>query len=531
MNLRPLSIPLLAITLAAALFGCGRAPDRAELVFINGAEPEPFDPALITAQASSRLAYALFEGLTAYNAKGVAEPGVAEKWEISSDGLHYTFHLRHNAQWSNGDPVTADDFIYAWKRALLPETACEYVYQLFYIKGAKDFSEGKLADFTNVGASAPDPWTVEVTLANPTPFFLDLCAFSTLLPVHRATVEAYPDWATKTSHFMGNGPFIPQEWRPFDRVRLIKNPRYWDAGRVSMNSVDVLPAPRPSTAYNFYATGIADLMMDKGLAPTPLLGELKKKKDFHAAPFLGNYFFRFNTKRKPFNDPRIRRAFCLAVDKSYLVEHITRAGELPATSFVPPGAGAGYVPPPGLSFDPEGARKLMAEAGYAEGQGFPVVYYLYRANSDIDQDIAVELQNMFSRELGVTIQLARQEWTVYLNSQTQLDFDFSRSSWVGDYNDPNTFLDMFVTDGGNNHTGWSNPRYDSLIAAAGREVDSEKRFSIFREAETLLVSADMPICPLYYYVGIQFYDPDRLGGVEPNLLDEHPLKAIYWKKR
>jgi oligopeptide transport system substrate-binding protein len=525
-----LRLTLLVFALAA-LCGCGRLPDRAELVFINGAEPELLDPALATAQATSRVDYALFEGLTAFNVKGIAEAGVAEKWETSADGLHYTFHLRHDARWSNGDPVTADDFLYSWKRTLLPETASEYVYQLFYIRGAKDFNEGRLKDFSLVGAHAPDPWTLEITLENPTPFFLDLCAFTTLLPVHRATVEKYPDWASKPEHFMGNGPFTLREWRPFDRVRLLKNRYYWDAAHVSMNSVDVLPAPRPTTAYNFYATGLADLMMDKGLAPTPLLGELKKRKDFHAAAFLGNYFFRFNTKRKPFNDPRVRRAFCLSIDKDYLVQRITRAGELPATSFVPPGAGGGYQPPPGLKLDPDAARKLMAEAGYPGGSGFPVVYYLYRADSGIDEDIAVELQNMFRRELGVTIQLAKQEWTVYLNSQTQLDYDFSRSSWVGDYNDPNTFLDMFLTDGGNNHTGWSNPRYDALIAAAAREVDKDKRFAIFQQAETLLVSGDMPICPLYYYVGIQFYDPDRLGGVEPNLLDEHPLKAMYWKKR
>ena len=529
MNRSASRLTLLALA-AVALCGCGRVPDRAELVFINGAEPELLDPPLSTAQATSRLMYALFEGLTAFDSKGVPQPGVAERWEISADTLHYTFHLRHDAKWSNGDPVTAGDFLSSWQRTLLPATASEYAYQLYYIRGAKDFGEGKTKDFSTVGVHAPDPFTIEITLESPTPFFLDLCAFSTLLPVHRATVEKYSDWASKPAHFMGNGPFTLKEWRPFDRVRLVKNPRYWNAASVKMNSVDVLPAARPHTAYNFYATGIADLMMDKGLAPTPLLGELKKRPDFHAAPFLGNYFFRFNAKRKPFNDARVRQAFALVVDKPYLVEHITRAGEVPATSFVPPGAGNGYEPPPGPARDVEKARKLLADAGYPEGRGFPVVYYLYRSDSDLDQDIAVELQNMFRRDLGVTIQLARQEWTVYLNSQSKLDYDLCRSSWVGDYNDPNTFLDMFLTDGGNNRTGWSSAPYDKLIAAAAREVDTKKRFDIFREAERMLVSDEMPICPLYYYVGIQFYDPERLGGIEPNLLDEHPLKAMYWKK-
>ena len=522
---------LARIVLAAIILcGCGRAPDRAELVLINGAEPELFDPPLITAQATSRISYALFEGLTSFDSKGVPQPGVAERWEISPDGLHYTFHLRHEARWSNGDPVTAEDFLYSWRRTLLPATASEYSYQLYYIRGAKDFGEGRAKDFASVGVRAPDAYTVEITLENPTPFFLDLCAFSTLLPVHRATVEKHSDWASKPAHFTGNGAFLLKEWRPFDRVRLVKNPRYWNAANVALKSVDVLPAARPHTAFNFYATGIADLMMDKGLAPTPLLGELKKRPDFHAAPFLGNYFFRFNITRKPFDDVRVRKAFCLVVDKAYLVERITRAGERPATSFVPPGAGTGYEPPPSPERNVAEARRLLAEAGFPEGRGFPVRYYLYRADSDLDRDIAVELQSTLRRELGVTIQLAQQEYTVYLNSQSKLDYDLSRSTWVGDYNDPNTFLDMFVTGGGNNRTGWSSPRYDKLIAAAGREVDGKKRYDIFREAERILITEDPPICPLYYFVGIQLYDSERLGGIEPNLLDEHPIKEIHWKK-
>ncbi len=525
------ALRLLLISAFLALCGCGRLPDRAELVFINGAEPELLDPALITAQATSRVAYALFEGLTAFNVKGVAVPGVADHWEISPDGLRYTFHLRPNATWSNGEPVTAEDFLYSWKRALLPETACEYAYQLHYVRGARDFNEGKFKDFSQVGLKVIDPATFEVTLENPTPFFLDLCAFSTLLPVHRATVERYPDWNSKAAHFMGNGPFTLRDWFPFDRVRLVRNARYWDAANVGMRSVDILPAARSITAYNFYATGLADLIMDKNLAPTPLLGELKKRPDFHAAPFLGTYFMRFNVKRKPFDDPRVRRAFSLVVDKDYFVERITRAGERPATSFVPPGAGAGYEPPPGYKRDPEQARQLLAAAGYPEGKGFPVVYYLYRADLDVDQDLAVELQSMLRRELGVSVQLARQEWTVLLNSQSTLDYDFTRSSWVGDYNDPNTFLDMFVTGGGNNNTGWSNKHYDELIAAAGRENDHDKRFALFREAEKILVTDEAPVCPLYYYVNIQFFDGERLGGIEANLLDEHPIKAMYWKKR
>ena len=522
---------LLPIVAAVVLASCGRVPDRADLVFINGAEPEALDPPLITAQATSRVGYAVFEGLTTYDETGKAQPGVAERWEISPDGKRYTFHLRANAKWSNGEPVTADDFVYSWRRTASPEVASEYVGQLHYIRGMRDYSEGKLKDVNQLGVRAPDPATLEVELENPTSFFIDLCAFSTLLPVHRATVEKYADWPTNPKHHMGNGAFVLKEWRLFDRVRLVKNPHYWNAAAVAMQSIDILPAGRPMTAFNLYSTGVADLMMDKGLAPTSLMDQLRKRPDFHAASFLGNYFVRFNCKRKPFNDPRVRLAFSLVIDKQHLTANITRAGELPAYSFTPPGTGGTYQPPAGLDRDVEKARKLLAEAGYPGGAGFPVVYYLYRADSDLDQDIAVELQGIFKRELGVNMQLTRQEWTVYLNTQVSLDYDLCRSSWVGDYNDPNTFLDMFITDGGNNRTGWSHKRYDELIAAAGRETDNAKRFEIFREAEKILVSDEAPICPLYYYVGIQFYDPERLGGVQSNLLDEHPLRAMYWKKK
>ena len=524
---------ILVLAAAASLAGCSRALDRADLVFLNGAEPESIDPAVITGQPDGRVANALMEGLTAFDATGTAQPGVAERWDLSADGRIYTFHLRRDARWSNGETVTARDFIASWQRTLTPEVAAEYAYQLYYVRGARDFNEGRLKDFSAVGLRAIDDFTLEVALDNPTPFFLDLCAFVTLLPVHIPTIErcekAGLNW-TKPENFIGNGPFTLKEWRIFDRIRLVKSETYWNRANIGMKSIDILPSGRPMTAFNFYSTGLADLMADKGLVPTPLMNELKHRPDFHAAPFLGNYFIRFNCKRKPFDDQRVRLAFSLVIDKQLIVDKITRAGEIPATSLVPPGT-AGYEPPPGLSRDPDRARQLLAAAGFPGGQGFPIVYYLFKGDSDLDRDIAVELQGMFSRELGITIQLQQQEWKVYLASLSSLDYDLCRSTWVGDYADPNTFMDMFVTDGGNNRTGWSNAVYDHAIEIAARELVPEKRFEIFRGAEKILISDEAPICPLYYYVGIQFYDATRLGGVEPNLLDEHPLKSMYWKQR
>lgn len=523
-----LRVAIVSVALGTMLAGCGSGMHRADFVFLNGAEPETLDPSLITGQPEGRLAGALFEGLTNVDEHGRVIPGVAESWDISPDGRVYTFHLRKEARWSNGDPVTAQDFRDTWRRTLAPETGSEYAYQLYYLRNGRAFNEGRLTDFSQVGATAPDAQTLLVTLQNPTPFFTELCATSPLYPVHLKSVQRWGDDWIKPGHLVGDGPFTLEAWRVNDRVRLAKNPWYWDRAHVAFRTIDALPISRANTAFNFYAAGEADLIMDKGLTPPALMGELKLRPDFHSAPFLGTYFLRFNVTRPALGDARVRRALSLVVDKQLIVDKITRAGELPASSLVPPGA-AGYQPPPGLGRDPAEARRLLAEAGYPGGKGFPLLTYLY-SEGELNEAIAVELQSMFRRELGINIALQRQEWKVYLNSMDRLDFDLCRASWVGDYDDPNTFLDMFVTNGGNNRTGFASPRYDGLIADAAREVDESKRFEIFRTAEHLLVSEEAPICPLFFYVGIQFYDGRKLGGIAANLLDDHPLQRMYWKE-
>lgn len=521
------SIHLWLLPVIALLSACSPQEQRADLVFLNGAEPETIDPALITGQPEGRIANALFEGLTANNASGEAVPGVAVRWEISSDHKTYTFHLRPDARWSNGDPVVADDFVRSWRRTLAPETASEYAYQLYYIRNGKAFNEGKLTDFSQVGVRARDARTLEVVLENPTPYFLDLCAFTTLLPVHIASIEREGDNWTKPGKLIGNGPFRLVSWRINDRIRLEKNPFYWNQSEVKLSSVDILPISKPNTAYNFYASGQADLIMDKGLVPTALMKELRQRPDFHSAPFLGTYFLRFNCSRPPFNDPRVRLAFSLVLDKERIVQKITRAGELPADGLVPPGI-SGYRSMKRFVPDFERAKQLLAAAGFPEGKGFPLVNYLY-SEGQLNEDIAVEIQGMFRQALGITINLQRQEWKVYLRSMSNLDYDICRASWVGDYKDPNTFLDMFVSGGGNNRTGWSNADYDALIARAAVEIDPAQRFDLLAQAEELLVLKEAPICPVYFYVGIQIYDSEKIGGIEANLLDEHPLKAIYRK--
>lgn len=509
------------------LSGCLRSEKKADFVLINGVEPETLDPALITAQADGRIVSSLFEGLTARDKNGRIIPGMAESWAISEDGKTYTFTLRENARWSNGDPVSAQDFLYSWKRALLPETASKYSSQFYFIENAEDFNNGKITDFDLVGVKAPDQRTLVVTLCAPTPFFLDLAAFPTLMPVHRATIEQYGDDWIKPGRMVSNGAYRLDKWRINDRIRLLKNPYYYEADQVRLGIVDILPTTQSGTAFNLFYSGDADLILDRGLVPAMLFGELRKTPFFHSGPILAVYFYRFNVTQPPYDDVRVRRALSMAIDKNRIVEKITKAGEPIAHGMVPPGT-QDYESIVHIPFDPDQARKLLAEAGYPEGKGFPRMSLLYN-KTDLNEQIATEMQEMWSRELSIQVELVKQEFKVYLSTMSSLDYDLARSSWIGDYNDANTFLSIFVSGDGNNRTGWKNPVFDEFISQANLEPDSLKRKAIFQKAEKVLIEEDVVVLPLYYNVAIHFFDPDKIGGVFNNLVDEHPIRFMYKK--
>ena len=522
-----LSLVVWAISLFC-LASCSDSRDRADLVFINGAEPESVDPAVVTDQASIRISASLFEGLCRVNSEGRSEPAVAESWDIAPDKKQYTFHLREGVTWSDGERVTAEDFVNSWRRVLEPKTGADYASQLYVIKNARAFNEGSLADFSQVGVRALDARTLQVTLEDPTPYFLDLCAFITFAPVPVRIVEKHGASWIKPGKVIGNGAYLMDEWLLDDHILLRKNPRYWDAANVRMGTIEIMPVSDPNTALNYFLTGQVDLMMDKGTVPVSLVKRLRQEPWFHTGPFLGTWFIRFNVTKKPFDDPRVRMAFALAIDKSRITEKITNLGERIASSIVPPGAGQNYQPPTGLDFDPARARALLAEAGFPGGKGFPLVEYLYIPLL-VERNIAVELQAMWQQNLGVTVNLAKQEQKIWLSSMRTLNYQLTRSSWVGDYNDPNTFLEMFTSGSGNNRTGWKSAAYDDLIAQAAREPDEARRNDIFQQAERMLISEAAAVLPVYFYVGVQFYHPGRLGGVQANLIDDHPFRCMYWK--
>ncbi len=512
--------------------GCIRREPAADITIVNNAEPESLDPAIISGIPEFRIVIGLFEGLTRLDPKTARPiPGLAQSWDISPDGCTYTFHLRTNLVWSTGEPITADDVVYSWLRAASPETASDYAGEFYYLKNGEAFVTGKIRNPSLVGVHAADHLTVRVELNHPTTFFLDLCTLPVMSVVPRQTIGKYGDRWLMARPLPVSGPFELVYWRPNDKIRLKKNPLYWDAANTRSEIIDILPLGSPDTSLNLYENGQADIVLDSTLVPNELLDVLLKRPDFHSFDYLATYFIRFNVTKKPFDDPRVRRALALAIDKERIVTKITRAGERPAATLVPPGT-ANYTSPPGLGYDPALARKLLAEAGYPGGKNFPRFEYMFNAAAGggagkIHENIAIELQQMWRDNLGIQMNLRQVEWKILLSSYSHLDYEVARSSWTGDYNDANTFLDCFTSDNGNNRTGWKNAQYDALINEANRQTDAKKREQLFQQAETLLVRDEMPIIPIYYYVGLNYFDTNKIQGFYQNILDDHPLQPIY----
>jgi oligopeptide transport system substrate-binding protein len=353
---------------------------------------------------------------------------------------------------------------------------------------------------------------------------LDLCAFPTQAAVHRATIEKHGERWLKAQPLPVSGPYELVKWRLNDRIRLKKNLNYWDAENTVISSVDLFPVSSQSTALNLFANGGVDVVWDKDVVPTELIDVLSKRKDFHRFNYLGTYFLRFNVTREPFDDVRVRKALALAVDHDQIQQIML--GSVTATNiYVPPLKG--YKSADGLKRDPALARQLLKEAGYEGGKDFPRVEYLFNTSRDHEK-IAVQLQAMWQKELGIRIELRAVEWKVYLNAQSKKDYDISRSAWVGDYADPNTFLDLFMANNPNNRTGWKSDRYDELMRTANATVDRTARAKLLQEAEAILIQEELPIVPIYIYVGFNFFDPEVIKGIynEENIRDEHPIRAI-----
>lgn len=521
-----LLIPLL-LALAA---GCGKPAATGQVFrYALEAEPATLDPAKSVAIPESLVEAQIFEGLTRLDPQNQPLPGVAEKWDASPDGTKFVFHLRANAKWSNGDPVTAADFEFAWKRALSPELASENAYMLYPLKNGQAYNENKAAA-DQVGVKAVDDRTLEVTLEKPTAYFLSLTAFHAFYPVHRATVSASPDkWAADARTLIGNGPFRLTGWVHNSKLEFARNDHYWDAAAVKLAKMEWPVSDSQTTRLSLVETNQADMMVEP---PVPDHDRLARDGTLRIAPYLGIYYYVFNTQKAPFDNPLVRKAFALALNREPLVKNVVKGGKQPAYAWVAPGL---LNPATGKDFRAEGgnyaaedaaaAQQALAEAGYPGGKGLPPITLLFNT-SELHKAVAEAAQEMWKKNLGVNVTLVNQESKVFLASRQQGDFQLARASWIGDYADPMTFMDVFKDPG--NSARYHNPAYDRLVEQAQATIDQQIRMRAMHDAEKLLFD-DAVIIPIYYTTQ-PFVAKPHVKGYFWSVLGVADFKAAYIEK-
>jgi len=507
---------------SARYFGSIRAPQDRVFRFNNMAEPEKLDPGLMSGQPDGRIARALFEGLVVADPRTLDPiPGQAYRWDVSANGRRYVFHLRPGIRWSNGRAVTAGDFEWAWKRVLDPATGSRYAGILSAIENADSFNQKRLTDASQVGVRALDDSTLEVRLTSPTPYFLHLLTFYTCLPVPREVIERFGDRWTRSENIVVNGPFKIHAWKLRSSFELDKNPAYWDAANVKLDRIIAYPVDDLTTGTNMYKAGVIDWEPSGGI-PAPFLPFLRAYADFKVGRQQAVYFYSINVTRPPLDNVWVRRALNHALDRVTLCDKVLKGTRPPWGLFCPSGYD-GYTPPPPIAYDPEEARRDLAKAGYPDGKGFPKIEILINTSED-HRRIAEAVQAMWSRELHIPVAVSNQEWASYLAATTGLKYEVARRSWIGDYPDPSTFLDIMRTGDGNNRTGWSSATYDRLIGEARREADPARRMQILSRAEAVLLD-DAPVIPIYHYVTMELVKP-YVRGLYPTVLDYHPLKFV-----
>ena len=531
------SVALLAITgLILTLSSCGDYQSNVEsgnregtLHWGNGTEPQSLDPHIATGVPEHHIISSLMEGLVHKDGETLEpRPGVAKSWDISADGRVYTFYLRQDARWSNGDLHNAHDYVWSWWRALQPALGNLYAYMYFPIANAKAYYDGEISDFSQVGVKALGDYVLQVTLTEPIPYFLQLLDHYSTYPVHRATVEKFGKadqrgtrW-TFEGNIVGNGAFQLKEWKINRRITVERNPHYWNAENVRLNQVVFYPTENVTTEERMFRAG----QLHYSGIPSDKIQAYSQSDDpsLRIQPYLGVYFYRLNVDKPQLSDKRVRRALGMTINRDQLVSQITKGGQIPAYAITPPGT-MGYYPESDLTFDPEGAKKLLAEAGYPNGEGFPTTEILYNT-SEGHRKIAVALQQMWKKHLNIDVVLLNQEWKVYLDTVSNHHYEIARAGWIGDYVDPNNFLDMFLCNGGNNRTRWCNPEYDQIILQQVPKAKThQQRLELFQQAETILLD-EMPVIPIYIYTSNNLVHP-TVKNFGRNILNQANYREMY----
>lgn len=492
-------------------------------------EPDSIDPALNTSVDGAIMISHLFESLIRWDDDGegnaVLKPGIAESWEVSDDGLTWTFKLR-DAKWSDGKEITADDFVYSWNRLVDPATGADYEYMLDMVKG---YDEKKL------DISAPDPKTFVVNLNVKCPYFEEICAFPAVMPVRKDIIEANKTWTNSPETLVSNGAYKLEKWEHNSTLSMVKNPEYYDQDSVKAEKLAFHLQDDQNAIYASYRSGDLDFINS---VPQEEIQKLLDTKELKIKPYVGTYFVCFNTEKEPFNDPKVRKAFSLAIDRNFIVNQVTGQGQEPATAYVPSGVydakgaegddfrtvGGDYYSINDEDYEKniEEAKKLMEEAGYKDGEGFPQIDYLYNTDEN-HKAIAEALQNMWQENLGVQVSLQNQDWNVFLKERKEGNYNIARHGWIADYNDPMSFIDMWLTGGGNNDAQYKNEEFDKFVKAAKATSDPDERMENMHKAEDILIGEDNVVAPLYFYNNSYMMKPNIKG------LYYTPLGYFFYK--
>ncbi|MBA7801208.1 MAG: oligopeptide ABC transporter substrate-binding protein OppA [Citrobacter sp.] len=503
--------------------------EKQTLVRNNGSEVQSLDPHKIEGVPESNINRDLFEGLLISDVDGKPSPGVAEKWE-NKDFKVWTFHLRKDAKWSDGSPVTAQDFVYSWQRLANPNTASPYASYLQYghIVNIDDIIAGK-KPVTDLGVKAIDDHTFEVTLSEPVPYFYKLLVHSSVSPVPKAVVEKFGDKWTQPANIVSNGSYKLKDWVVNERIVLERNTNYWDNAKTVINQVTYLPISSEVTDVNRYRSGEIDMTYNN--MPIELFQKLKKEipNEVHVDPYLCTYYYEINNQKPPFNDVRVRTALKMALDRDIIVNKVKNQGDLPAYSFTPPYTdGAKLVEPEWFKWSQEKrneeAKKLLAEAGFTAEK--PLTFDLLYNTSDLHKKLAIAAASIWKKNLGANVKLENQEWKTFLDTRHQGNYDVSRAGWCADYNEPTSFLNMVLSDSSNNTVHYKSAAFDKLIADTLKVTDEAQRSELYSKAEQQL-DKDSAIVPVYYYVNARLVKPWVGGYSGKDPMDNIHVKDLY----
>lgn len=516
-------VAVLALFSVLSLSACNvpkHGAERGTLRMNIGAEPPGLDWEVETDSTSFDVVSNLMTGLTQYTPTLQCAPGCAKNWDVLDGGKRYVFHLRPDVYWTDGKKLVAGDFEYAWRRLLDPNTGASYAYFLYPIANAFEFNTSKVRDFNQVGIKALDDLTFEVKLTKPAAYFIYLTAFCPCCPSRKDVIEKWGRRWTDPEHIVTNGPFKLVHWAHEYKIELAANPNYFE-GRPKLDSIKMFMVPEQATAFALYENDELDYVDNRSFS-TPDVERCMHSAEYRNIPLLRNNYLGFNVTKAPFTDARVRRAFSMAIDRS-VFPRILRRKEKPSKSWIPEGL-AGYSPTTGLTFDPAGAKKLLAEAGYPDGKGFPSVLMLYPNREDV-KTVIEDLQDQLLRNLGITIGLQNQEWKVYLQTLHRDPPPIYRANWGADYPDPETFANLFTSHNGNNYACWKNSKYDDIVERASTEQDPKVRAKLYESADHYLCNEEAVIAPTYLATQNLMVKP-WVKGMAFNALDIQFFKGV-----